>query len=513
VSHTDSLRPSQHRAPDPWRVLRTRHLWVLLISTHLPLTLLFAIVPSALQAGQVVATPLILLISGVILLSFVTGYVGLAKRLRHPGGLYVQVIHGLGRPIGIGVAAVSLVGYLGLGGALFQYFGSTVSGVSAAHGIDIPVWVAIVLGMAAVSGFGFLSLRTGIRILTAIAVGQTIVVAIFLAAAFWQPAGGHVSFDGLNPSYLLTGSFGAALAYSLSAMVGTEIGVTFNNELVTPERSLPRASFLAYGMMAFLVALCALAVSVAGSPEQVTGDAAEAGAPFMATIVARLVGAGSATAAMTVILTGLAIGMLANALILQGAIARQLAGLARDGLLPMALWRDPGRGRVRAGLLLFFPLIAGSVALIARSTSGGLPIWLIVGCGFAVLSTLALASAAAFVWFVKGEDETEEGIFGWEGHMVAAAFAAVTLGFAVVYGITHLSALGNTTPRGANWMVLGLIAVPFTVGAVSALAIKATHPRAFARIGRLGYRSMDFDTPVAPATARVRVRVGADDRR
>src|SRR5690348_9591720 len=96
----------------------TPQLVAVLLSVHPPLSLLWVLVPAAFSFGQVVATPLVFALSGLILLGFVLGYGGLGRRIRHPGGLYVQVACGLGRSVGLGTAGLLFLSYLGLVAAI-----------------------------------------------------------------------------------------------------------------------------------------------------------------------------------------------------------------------------------------------------------------------------------------------------------------------------------------------------------------------------------------------------------
>ncbi|MFI5953172.1 APC family permease [Cryptosporangium sp. NPDC051539] len=489
--------PASHRGT---RVLETRHLLMILFATHLPITSLWAIVPNVLQAGNVVATPLIFLLTGVILLGFVTSYANMARRLRHPGGLYVQITHGLGRPAGLGAAAVSLVGYLTLGAVLFNFIGLVLHGLTVSlFDVDLPIPVLIVAAIIAVSALGMLGLLTVVRLFTGVAVIQGLALALFVVGAFTQPAGGHVSLIGLSPNWLLSGSLGIALCYALTSSVGTDVGVNYNNELVDPERSVPRASYLAYGLMTAVLALSALAVSVAGGPEQVSDGNGQGGVPLMATVVVSIVGVEHAAAVTNCILVLLILGLLATGITYQNAISRQLAGLARDRVLPVDLsFQHPG---TRLVLRLFYPIAAGVIALLVpRSVVYGVPLWLVIGSGLCVLTTLTLAAAAAFVWFLHGS-EGDENLLGWEGPVVAGAFSVVVAGGCVLYGITHVSSFGSGTPGNASWYVAAMIVLPFALGVGIALVFRMTDPSRYRAIGRLGYGSGGRDWAADEATS------------
>ncbi|GAA3383342.1 APC family permease [Cryptosporangium minutisporangium] len=465
--------------------LRTYHLVALLITAHAPLTLLWAVVPTALQNGKVVATPLIFALAGLILLGFVLGYSGLARRVRHPGGLYVQVVRGLGRPVGLGAAAVTLLAYTGLVAGLYGFFATVfVALVDSLFGVVLPAAVGLLLCVVSVLALGVVPLRIVVRLLLGVVVGQIAVVLAFDLGAFTEAAGSEVSFTPLDPGWILSGSFGVALVFAVTAFVGSEAGATYSDELTDPQRAIPKATYISYAVTTAVLVVSAWAVSVAVGPEQAPLQAAALGAAFLPAVVASIVGAGAAGTVTNLLLGVLLVGLLATGVTLHNATSRQLAGLARDGVLPapLAIPRLGGAPPWRTALIQ--PVVAGLIALFALfSEQKVLPLWLVVGSGLAATGVLTLASAATVVWFLRGVAD-EDGFFGWEGQVVAGFFSIVTTGFIFLYGVTRVREIAPGSPPVAAWLVGVLIGGVFGTGVVVALVLQATRPAAYATIGQ-----------------------------
>src|SRR5262245_54457775 len=95
--------------------------------SHAPLIVAWVAIPGAFQFGHLVAMPLVYVLGGVTLRCAALAFTSMARRVRHPGGLYALVSHGLGPAAGLGVAAVVLISYLGSIVSLYAVFGLTFS--------------------------------------------------------------------------------------------------------------------------------------------------------------------------------------------------------------------------------------------------------------------------------------------------------------------------------------------------------------------------------------------------
>lgn len=480
------LQDAKTRADRPADTpLKTRHLVILLAATHTPLGLMWGAVPQAYQYGQVESMPLVFAFIGLVSLAFVLGYSGLAKRVRHPGGLYVQIAHGLGRPAGLGAAAVLVVAYTGLIANLYSFFSLVfVSVLDSLTGIKLPVWAGIVICVAVVALLGRLRLKQMTPVLTIVIGLQIVVVLVCVVEAFRSPAGGHVSLQSLEPGGLLTGSFAAALVYAIIASVGTEVSASYTDELEDPQHSLPRATYLSYAITTTVMIVSAVGLSVVAGPENLPVLADKAGLALMPMLLAQIAGAKAAVAVLNVLLSVLLIGIIGGALALQNALRRQLSGLARDGVLPHRFKSRAAGDPPQFSLFVAQPVVAGGLAIFGTRLEGQiLPLWFQIASALAITSMLTLASLGTVSWFLRGEDD-ESGFMGWEGQVVAAAFAAVTTGLIFTYGITHVSKVAPGSAEAAKWLVAALIFGPFLIGGLVALWLRAARPKIYAMIGR-----------------------------
>lgn len=468
-----------------------KQLIVLLLMTHPPLNLIWGAIPTAYQFGGVVATPLALGIAGLALLAFSVGYGGMARRIQHRGGLYAFVAHGLGPYAGVGSSAVAILSYTALLSSLMVVLGGAATGlIGSLFGVHVPVLSCVLAGTAAIMALGRLRLPGLVRVLLAVGVLQVALVIWFDVTSARQPAGGSVSFEAVDPSWLLTGSLGLALGLAVSAFVGSETGASYVDDVAEPERTIPRATMISYAVTAVVLVISAWAISVAVGPEnvvtaaqgQLESQTAGASQPFALTVIIQLVGARHAQLVAELFAAALVLGCLASGTTHANAVARQLTALAGDGVLPAARKpRRDGRPPVAAGLLA--PLVAGAVALVVASTNPSIGIlYLVIISGLGIAGVLTLSSLATIAWFLRSDD-AEAGFFGWEGQVVAAGFAMVTTGFVFVYGLYRLP---SVVPSGDayGWTLWAAPLVAFGVGAAVLLARRTAEPGVLTRVGR-----------------------------
>ena len=491
------------RQPTHSAGLRTHHLVVLLIAAHTPVTLLWTVVPIAFGLSGVVATPLIFALAGLILLGFVLGYSGLGRRIRHPGGLYVLVTRGLGRPIGLGAATVQLLGYLGVVSGLYGLTGRMLKQlVLDVFGVDLPMSLTVVFWAVAVLCLSQIPLRYAVRLLTVVVGVQLFTVLWFAFAAVGKPINGDVSFAALDPGWLLSGSFGIALVFAVTAFIGSEGGAAYSDELADPQRSIPLATYLSYAVTTVVLVVSAWAVTVVVGAEQ----AATPTGSFLPSVLAHMVNRDSMGAVVDFAMLNLCIGLLATSMTMNNATSRQIAGLARDGVLPASLAPKRAGAPPPAQATIVQPVVSGLIALAATfSVSASIPLWLAVTAGLGITGVLMLASASTAVWFLRGEAD-EGGFFGWEGQVIAGLLSVGSTGGVFFYGVMRIREVAPGAPPAAGWMVGSLIAVVFSAGMIWAFVLRANRPSAYAAIGGMAVnrnRPVPAPMPPAPVPANV----------
>ncbi|TQS40334.1 APC family permease [Cryptosporangium phraense] len=431
--------------------------------------------------------PLVYVLGGITLLCAALAFTSMARRIRHPGGLYSLVSHGLGPAAGLGVAVVVLISYLGSIVSLYAVFGLTFSALfTDAFGHDLPVEVSAVAGAVVISLLGLVPLRRVIWLLGGLLTAQIVVLLWFDVRALQLPMQHEDFIAPLHPGWLFSGSFGIALCFAVTAFIGLDTSLNFVRDVRRPGRSVPFAAYLAGALMTAASALSAWAVGAATSgqaraavaPDDVAATAGTTGQSLF-TLIGRIVGPEHATGIGRLIMWTLLLATVGTAVVLHKAVNRQLAGLSGDGVLPSSFGLGT-RGPVR----LIVPAIAaiGAVAVVATGDRI-YALWLGLASGLGITGALTLTSIGAVFWFLRtGEGET--GVGGWEVRVVAGALSTVVTGFVFVFGLLRLTSVFPPAGGRPSWLLAVLIGTAFVFGVVTALVLRSTRPSVYASIGR-----------------------------
>src|SRR3954467_15457934 len=97
------------------------------VAAAAPLVGMTGAVPVAIVAGNGAAAPGAYLAVGLTLLLFSVGYAAMSNRVTNTGAFFAYVGRGLGIPLGVGSAFVSLVAYLAVQLAIFGFFGALMA--------------------------------------------------------------------------------------------------------------------------------------------------------------------------------------------------------------------------------------------------------------------------------------------------------------------------------------------------------------------------------------------------
>jgi amino acid transporter len=335
------------------------------------------VLPATAAAGLGPAAPFAYLACAIAMALIVACIAAAGSRVAITGGIYAYTDAGLGPFVGF------LAGALYWAAALFG--GASVA--VAFVGSVAVLWPAadqgairIVLIAGAISGLAWVNVRgvtLGARVIELLTVAKLVPLGVLVAAGVWLAP--------IDPGTLLPAPSVAAVGQTaillIFAFVGIEVALVPSGEIREPDRTVPRAAFLALAFTTLLyLSVQAIAQAVLG-PEM-----SEYAAAPLAETAARLLG----PAGRLLVLTGTAISMFGY---LSGDMLcspRALFAFGRDRLLPPALAAVHPRFLTPWIAILVHSALLGALALTG-SFAG-----LLVIANVATLSLYLLCAVAAY---------------------------------------------------------------------------------------------------------------------
>ncbi|BCW34616.1 amino acid transporter [Arthrobacter sp. StoSoilA2] len=443
-----------------------------------PLTTVAGTLPVMLLFSGHTAPGIYLLVT-LMLLIFSVGFVKMSRSVEAPGGFYSFVTAGLGKPAGLGGALLALVGYVFIGFFAPSLFALTLQSfvVNTLGGPDIP-WYWYGLGIIVVTTLlAYNRIDLSAKVLTVVMLLESTVVIIFDVAAF---ASGDVSQGvGFSMPWITDAGLGLALLFAVGNFFGFEATVIYRDEVKNPDRTIPRATYLAVVGIGLFYAVAAWAYTAFLGADNVQ-EAAKANTVNLfndgATV---LVGKIFADIGVVLLITSI----LASMLSIQNIAARYSFSLAADGALPKALGRvhprhkSPYVSAVGVGLLWAVATVVFTVvgvppeALYPIASGSGT---------FSVLLLMFITSFAVLVYFVRRRSFAPESV--WKT-IVAPIVSVIFLGL-----ITYL-AIANYPELIGGSAVMTAIFMTFTFalffgGIVYAYFLRSKRPDVYARLGR-----------------------------
>ena len=428
--------------------------------------------------GVGAATPLVFLLvtAGLCLFSF--GYVAMSRRLPRPGALYTYVTAGLGRPIGLSAGLLAILSYSFFGVAYHAGLAIVLQVLISDLGGPLIGWQFLVIGSLSLTlVLGHFRITLSARILKTLMLAEVVTILLWDTAVFIDGGPEGRPLSAFVPSDLGDGSVALALVLAAVGFVGFESTAVFRDEMRDPDRTVPRATFLAVLSIGAFYVLAAWAAVVAYGPSVVKTAAHDDPAGFFTSSVQTYIG----SVAVHVVAVMLVMSNLAGSISNQNILSRYFHSLGADGALPRAV----GSVHRRHGspfvanivttavlVLLFLPWLSAEqpTSFYALLSAAGL---------VALEVVMAMASFGVFVFF-RRSDVTRGGV--WTT-VVAPLVAALLLSLAIVFGILNFDVIsGDAGPRAVALLVIGI--GTGVAGVVVALGFRRWRPETYRRIGR-----------------------------
>ena len=248
--------------------LSTGRVVFLVIAAAAPMAAMVGNVPLALIYGNGAGLPAAYLIAAVVLLCFSVGYAAMSRRVINTGAFYTYVARSLGKPSGVAAAYVAVLSYgaltFGLAGA-FGYYTALVLGTL---GVEIAWWVPAAAAVVLVAFLGYRSVDMSAKVLGTLMVLEFLVLIVFDVIVVAQKGAAAFPAESFSPAQVTSGSLGIALMFAFFSFVGFESAALYGEETKDPERSIPRATYIAVGSIGvFYVLTSWIIVGAAGAAE------------------------------------------------------------------------------------------------------------------------------------------------------------------------------------------------------------------------------------------------------
>ncbi|MFC6354714.1 APC family permease [Luethyella okanaganae] len=493
---SSSTQAASSSKPSPVVVSSRRRLGVLavaflIVAASAPLTVVAGGVTSTFSVTHVAGVPVSFLLLAAVLAIFAVGYAAMSRFIRNAGAFYSYVAQGIGRPAGVGASVVALVAYNMMQIGIYGMFGFQVSMLIVEKtGADIAWWAPVLVCIAIVGWMGVNRVDLSAKVLGVLVALEFVVVIAFDIVAFAVPASG-LSTAPLDLSGLFVPGVGAVFAFGVAAFMGFESAAIYGEESKDPQRTIPRATFLAVAVIGVFYAVSSWALALAIGVGKVVDPAGiapeEAGPPLFFGFVAANMGTIWVDLMSLLFITSIFAALVS----FHNAVARYVFSLAREGVLPdrLAAVRHrtgaPWAGSITQSIFAAAVVIAFAIGEAGwNPDSGPYPVltlftWLTNSGALGLVLLMAIVSVAVIGYFRR--DDRGVGI---GSRLLAPIVAAVALAAVFVTILANFDVLlGQAESTMTTFLLPALVIVPGVIGVLWAYRLRSTKPNVYRQIG------------------------------
>lgn len=478
-----------HRAPTELKGglgagrLGTTSLVFMIIAASAPLTVLAGGVPTNFAVSGLLGVPWGYLVLGIILVFFAVGYGIMSSKIQNSGAFYAYVSEGLGNRQGIAAAILALVSYNMMQVGLYGIFGFSLANlINGWFGTTISWWVAALAGWLLVAVMGVSNVDFSAKVLgILVALEFVVVAAVSVLSLGVAPEG--ITAETVRPSQFFTDGIGVLLAFGIAAFMGFESGAIYSEEARDPERTVPKATYIAVGTIALFYAFSAWAFAQGVGPSVVIDKATELGPD----LVFAWLGDYSVLAAN--IANCLFVTSLIAALVaFHNAAARYFFSLGRSRVLPEKFAMSSSKGAPIAGSItqtFIAFLVVGGFAIAGNGSDMGelFPVltlftWLTNAAAFGLVFLLAVVSVSIMVWLNKQEKG-----YSFFSRVIAPLVSACGLVAVFILVLMNFPLMiGDTGSDALVWVMPGIIIASGILGLMWGEYLKHARPHIYASL-------------------------------
>ena len=450
----------------------------IVIAFSAPLAVVAGYLAVVIALGNGLGAPLTFLLTGIILLFFAVGFTELVKALPIAGGFYVYITAGLGRPAGVAGIMIALLSYSLLAVGTYAFLALTASRLVADElgGPHIP-WGVFVAGTWLLSTIlSYRELSVSAKLISVLILFEFALILGFDMSVLLDGGLNGLPIEPFQPVHLMSGAPGLAFMFAAGMFLGFESTAVYRDEAHTPEKTIPRATFLTIGFMTIFYAATTYFLIASMGASQAIEIASRDPAKAFPLALAHEFGHWAVITGYVLLCTSLYGAVLS----MHNVLARYIFRMARGELLPAKLARIHPRHRapstaslavalVLGAIMLPFPLIYDSPELLYAKQVG-------VG-SFGFIFLVFLTALAVVAYFLRGTRKLP--LFRAR---VAPIIAAVGMLFIFVLSNRNFVDLVGTDAGAADAILMGIYGFG-VAGVLWALWLRARRPKVYAMIG------------------------------
>lgn len=450
------------------------------LSYNAPLGVMAIIVPLVIGFGIGIGAPLLFILLGLLMALFAVGYTVMSQRLPNPGAFYSYITAGLGRPLGLGASFVAMLSYTMamIGALIFVSMAVTSLVHDTFDGPNIAWWVWALTFIALVGTLGYRQVDVSARVLGILLSLEVLIVAIWDAAIFITKGSQNaLTFSSFDPHVAMSGSVAAGIIFAIGCFSGFEATAVFRDEVREPEKTIPRATYLAIAFLTVFYTLGSWALTQALGEGKAAGTIAANPTTVFFNMTTQYLGMLGYHIVTVLIISSAFAGLMAY----HNVLSRYLFSLGVDGILPRGVgiphpqFKSPNRASMLLSVATAI-CVLGVVLIHTSPTDVFILLTGVAGYSFIVLFVLAALGIACYLARAGSAD-----LSIWQRY-VAPISSAVVMIVIGIFATRNIDLITNSQ----SLSVLSLDATfgSLLVGVGVALAFRVLRPGVFARIGR-----------------------------
>lgn len=425
--------------------------------------------------------PLAFGVSAVVLLIFAVGFVTMTRYVENPGAFYAYITAGLGREIGLGAAFLAFAGYFLLGLGTVAFFAVSVQTVveDILGGPEIAWYVYALVCIVVVALLGYFRVDLSAKVLTVAMILEVGLVGIFDLAVLFQGGQEGLSAEPFTWGAFTSGSISLGILFAATCFSGFEATAVFREEAKDPQRTVPRATYLAVVSIGALYVLSTYALVMAyGANGGAIQAAADDPSGMFPSAMGDYVGIWAKDAVSVLVATS----SFAAVLSCQNILSRYCFSLGVDEVLPTGLGKVHERhgSPYRSSILVSVLFLVGTLVILGSGSDVVAIYGKLLGIGgFAILSLIAMTGLAIVAFFARRPQIGESRLRTILAPAVSSVLVIVVLYLALVNFplLTGGTETDTVIYQGGLWAM-------FLIGLALAVTYRVLRPGIYAQIGR-----------------------------